>query len=88
MPLLIDVFLLCLQVALDFLANLQGREASGCKVIVSNHNFQSTPSAEELRTMIARMESTGADIIKFVTTANKFTDVVTVLEVLRDCQVS
>ena len=71
-----------------FLGELQGREASGSKIIVSNHNFQSTPSARELSTLIARMQSTGADVIKFVTTANKFTDVITVLKLLHGCQVS
>ncbi len=41
----------------------------GAKVIVSNHDFQSTPSLDHLRQTLREMIASGADIGKIVTTA-------------------
>jgi 3-dehydroquinate dehydratase I len=41
----------------------------GAKVIVSSHDFQATPSAEQLRVTLEQMINSGADIGKIVTTA-------------------
>jgi len=39
------------------------------KLIVSRHDFERTPHAKELEQLRAEMESTGADVVKIVTTA-------------------
>eukprot|EP00249_Psilotum_nudum_P017054 c26130_g1_i3 orf=338-1879(+) len=77
-----------LQVAADFVPALKGRKPSCCQIIVSNHNFQTTPSTEELGTLVATIQSTGADIVKFATTANNITDVANVFQILSRSQVS
>ncbi|MCO5583027.1 hypothetical protein L7F22_036933 [Adiantum nelumboides] len=73
-----------LQVASKFIARLQ--RPSESKVIVSHHNFHGTPSAEELGCLVAKIQLTGADIIKVVTTAKKITDVAHVFQVLSRSQ--
>ena len=63
------------------------RSQSDCKIIVSDHNFEETPSREELGSLVARIQSTGADIVKVVTTAKKITDVAAVFSTLTSSQV-
>jgi 3-dehydroquinate dehydratase/shikimate dehydrogenase len=78
-----------LQVARDFIATLkQNKIVSETKVIVSNHNWEVTPSLQEIGELVARIQSTGADIVKFATTATNITDVSRVLHLLAHSQVS
>jgi 3-dehydroquinate dehydratase type I len=63
------------------------RRSSGCKIIVSDHNFEGTPSRDDLGSLVARIQSAGADIVKVVTTANKITDVAAVFSILTSSQV-
>jgi 3-dehydroquinate dehydratase/shikimate dehydrogenase len=78
-----------LQVARDFIATLkQNKIVSETKVIVSNHNWEVTPSLHEIGELVARIQSTGADIVKFATTATNITDVSRVLHLLAHSQVS
>ncbi|KAH9552617.1 hypothetical protein CY35_09G075800 [Sphagnum magellanicum] len=77
-----------LQVARDFIATLkQNKIVSETKVIVSNHNWEVTPSLQEIGELVARIQSTGADIVKFATTATNITDVSRVLHLLAHSQV-
>lgn len=54
------------------------------KIILSNHNFQETPSAAELQARAAAMWDSGADIVKIATMANDITDSAAVLSLLQN----
>ena len=56
----------------------------GCRLIVSHHDFEKTPSVEEMVLAIRRCRKQGADIVKFVSTANDRRDSARVLS-LYDC---
>lgn len=77
-----------LKAAPEFIASLQGKKSGVSKIIVSNHNFEFTPSGEALGSLVAKIVAAGADVVKFVTTAAKITDVATVFQILSRCQVS
>lgn len=64
-------------------AKLQG---SSTRLIVSNHNFESTGSREELLDILAAMKRKGADIGKIITTAHCFNDVLRVLQLQEDAR--
>ncbi|MDR0712101.1 MAG: type I 3-dehydroquinate dehydratase [Prevotellaceae bacterium] len=51
----------------------------GCKVIISYHNFEQTPSLPEMRKIIADCRSMNADVVKLVTTARSTHDSARVL---------
>lgn len=53
---------------------------SNCKVIISWHNFEETPSRDVLEEILDRQRNSGAHIGKIVTMAHDFTDVLRVLE--------
>ena len=59
-----------------------------CKLIVSSHNYQNTPSIEELGNLVAKLQSTGADIVKFATTTIDITGVARVFHITANSQVS
>lgn len=61
---------------------------SSTKIIVSNHNWECTPSQEEIDTTIEQMWATGGDIVKYVTTATDITDVARVFHFLSEAKVS
>ena len=62
--------------------------ASGEKtIIVSEHDFEATPSREELASMVERARKQGADIVKIATMADSREDVVRLLEFTRTCTV-
>lgn len=67
---------------------MRGNKPEKCKVIVSSHNYEYTPSAEELGNLVARIQAAGADIVKFATTAQDITDVARVFQISVHCQVS
>ncbi|KAG9151082.1 hypothetical protein Leryth_002654 [Lithospermum erythrorhizon] len=69
-----------LQVANEFYNSLQDKP-SKCKIIVSSHNYQFTPSIEDLGDLVARIQATGADIVKFATTAKDISDVARVFQI-------
>ena len=74
--------------ATDFIKSTHDKKSRMCKIIVSNHNFKSTPSVEELGHLAARLQSTGADIVKFTTTTTNVTDVARIFQVFSHSQVS
>ncbi|XVF28430.1 hypothetical protein REPUB_Repub15cG0028700 [Reevesia pubescens] len=76
-----------LKVAHDFIKSINGKKPEKIKVIVSSHNYQSTPSVEELGNLVARIQSTGADIVKIATTALEITDVARIFQITVHSQV-
>ena len=56
----------------------------GKKVILSYHNFEMTPSAEELQEIILKSRSMGCDIVKIATMANSGRDNSVVLSLYKD----
>nr|ABA54867.1 putative 3-dehydroquinate dehydratase/shikimate dehydrogenase [Fagus sylvatica] len=77
-----------LQVAQEFNESIYGKKPEMFKVIVSSHNYQNTPSVEDLGNLVARIQATGADIVKFATTALEITDVARIFQIIVHSQVS
>lgn len=77
-----------MKVADDFYSSIQGKKPEKVKIIVSSHNYQNTPSAEEIGNLVARIQATGADIVKVATTALDITDSAIIFQVLVRSQVS
>ena len=61
---------------------LDVKQSSPTRLILSWHDFTSTPTTEELTDLLRRMRTAGADIGKIVTTANTRDDVLRVLALL------
>nr|ASF87151.1 bifunctional 3-dehydroquinate dehydratase/shikimate dehydrogenase [Eucalyptus grandis x Eucalyptus urophylla] len=76
-----------LQVAQEFFSSIQGKKPEKAKIIVSSHNYQNTPSSEELGNLVARIQATGADIVKIATTALDISDCPRIFGVLAHSQV-
>ncbi|GFP93411.1 bifunctional 3-dehydroquinate dehydratase/shikimate dehydrogenase chloroplastic [Phtheirospermum japonicum] len=76
-----------LKAADEFNNFMGGSKPEKCKVIVSSHNYESTPSAEDLGNLVARIQGAGADIVKFATTATDITDVARVFQITVHCQI-
>ncbi|XP_022723002.1 bifunctional 3-dehydroquinate dehydratase/shikimate dehydrogenase, chloroplastic isoform X1 [Durio zibethinus] len=76
-----------LKVAHDFIKSINGKKPKKIKVIVSSHNYQNTPSVEELGNLVVKIQSTGADIVKIATTALEITDVAHIFQITVDSQV-
>ncbi|KAL6622729.1 hypothetical protein ACP70R_018703 [Stipagrostis hirtigluma subsp. patula] len=75
-----------LKVADKFMQLVSGKKPDKCKLIVSSHNFENTPSAEELGNLVAQIQATGADIVKIATTATDIVDVARMFQILVHCQ--
>lgn len=54
-----------------------------CKLIVSYHNYTGTPNLDELKSIVLKCASLGADIVKIVTTANNISDASRTLELYK-----
>ncbi|KAL6324368.1 hypothetical protein AAG906_012972 [Vitis piasezkii] len=76
-----------LEVAHEFNNSIYGKKPQNFKVIVSSHNFHNTPSTEAIGNLVARIQASGADIVKIATTALDITDVARVLQVTVHSQV-
>ncbi|KAL3037563.1 hypothetical protein AAZX31_01G075500 [Glycine max] len=76
-----------LQVAHEFYDSIRGKTFNKTKVIVSSHNYQLTPSIEDLGNLVARIQATGADIVKIATTALDITDVARMFQIMVHSQV-
>ncbi|XP_057825593.2 bifunctional 3-dehydroquinate dehydratase/shikimate dehydrogenase, chloroplastic isoform X2 [Cryptomeria japonica] len=70
-----------LQVAPTFIKSISEKKSRNSKIIVSSHNYQSTPSLKELGQLVTRIQDTGADIVKIATTATNITDVNQIFQV-------
>ncbi|KAG8048855.1 hypothetical protein GUJ93_ZPchr0009g1255 [Zizania palustris] len=75
-----------LKVADKFMKLISGKKPETCKLIVSSHNYENTPSAEELGNLVAQIQATGADIVKIATTATEIIDVARMFQILVHCQ--
>ncbi|PON47808.1 3-dehydroquinate dehydratase type I [Parasponia andersonii] len=76
-----------LQVAREFNDSIDGKKPEKFKVVVSSHNYQTTPSVEDLGNLVAQIQAAGADIVKFATTAVDITDVARVFQIAVHSQV-
>uniref|UniRef100_A0A5B7A1S8 Putative 3-dehydroquinate dehydratase/shikimate dehydrogenase 3 n=1 Tax=Davidia involucrata TaxID=16924 RepID=A0A5B7A1S8_DAVIN len=76
-----------LKVADEFYNSIKGKKPEKVKIIVSSHNYQNTPSVEEIGDLVARIQATGADIVKIATTALDITDSARIFQVLVHSQV-
>ncbi|CAL5380978.1 unnamed protein product [Camellia sinensis] len=76
-----------LQVAQEFNNSISAKKPEKFKVIVSSQNFHSTPSAEAIGNLVARIQATGADIVKIVTTALDITDVARIFQITVHSQI-
>ena len=56
------------------------------KIILSSHNFESTPTDKALETTLEAMWAAGADVAKIATTAKDITDCARVLTLLKTSQ--
>ncbi|KAL6884509.1 hypothetical protein ACP4OV_010445 [Aristida adscensionis] len=74
-------------VADKFMSFISGNKPEKCKLIVSSHNYEYTPSCEELANLVARIQAVGADIVKVATTAKDIVDVSRMFQVMVHCQV-
>lgn len=84
----IELFNLLLKVAQEFFSSIQGKKPEKVKIIVSSHNYDRTPTVEEIGELVARIQATGADIVKIATTALDITDNARMFQVLVHSQVS
>ncbi|XP_057857753.1 bifunctional 3-dehydroquinate dehydratase/shikimate dehydrogenase, chloroplastic isoform X2 [Cryptomeria japonica] len=76
-----------LQAMSPFVSQRSKKNSQNCKIIVSSYVNGSTPSSEDLGHLVAKMQSTGADILKVVTTATNITDVSHIFKLIPHCQV-
>ncbi|KAI4317661.1 hypothetical protein L6164_025512 [Bauhinia variegata] len=74
------------KVAHEFFDSIHGKTHK-TKVIVSSHNYEHTPSVEDLGNLVARIQATGADIVKIATTAVDITDVAHIFHITVHSQV-
>ncbi|KAK1365971.1 hypothetical protein POM88_041532 [Heracleum sosnowskyi] len=65
----------------EFNNSMRGKKPAKCKLIVSSHNYQCTPSIEDLGNLVAAIQASGADIMKIATTAVDITDVARVFQI-------
>ncbi|KAJ1257368.1 hypothetical protein BS78_K075700 [Paspalum vaginatum] len=75
-----------LKAADNFLSFISGNKPEKCKLIVSSHNYEYTPSCEEIANLVARIQAVGADIVKVATTAKDIVDVSRMFQVMVHCQ--
>ncbi len=59
--------------------------AKDATIIISEHDYQKTPSDDELRDMITRACAQGADIVKLAVMSNSRDDVHRLLNVTKEC---
>ncbi|KAG6750570.1 hypothetical protein POTOM_045068 [Populus tomentosa] len=76
-----------LKVAQEFYNFIQGKKPEKVKIIVSSHNYECTPSMEEIGDLVARIQATGADIVKVATTALDITDNARMFHIIVNLQV-
>jgi len=76
-----------IKVAHEFYDSIRGKKYNETRVIVSSHNFKLTPSTEDLSNLVARIQATGADIVKIATTAVDIADVARMFQIMVHSQV-
>lgn len=76
------------KVASEFIKSIKEKKPENFRVIVSSHNYQCTPSVEDLSDLALRIQQSGADIVKIATTAVDITDVARMFHITSNAQVS
>lgn len=76
------------KVASEFIKSINGKKPENFRVIVSSHNYQNTPSVEDLSDLAAKIQQAGADIVKIATTAVDIGDVARMFHITSNAQVS
>jgi 3-dehydroquinate dehydratase-1 len=61
--------------------------ANNATIIISEHDYQKTPSDDDLRDMITRACAQGADIVKLAVMSNSGDDVYRLFKVTKECTV-
>ena len=67
-------------------AGYQPAHDQPCKIILSHHNFQSTPPDSEVQETVHKMFQAGADVAKVATTATDITDALRMLSLITSAQ--
>lgn len=75
------------QVAEKFISTISDERPDNFKLIVSSHNYEFTPSSEELSELVAKIQAVGADIVKIATTAVDICDVARMFQIMTHCHV-
>lgn len=78
-PAIVDI-----ELATENLAEIVPQIRKRAKCLLSHHDFEGTPTPQELRQIVRRHLDAGADICKVVTTATKFEDNLTALQLIAD----
>ncbi|MBN2111397.1 MAG: type I 3-dehydroquinate dehydratase [Methanosarcinaceae archaeon] len=65
---------------------IEAAKAAGATVIVSAHDFNATPSVEEMKRILSRAHEAGADIAKLAVMAKTKQDVLNVLQATADME--
>ncbi len=65
---------------------VEAAKASGVTVIISSHDFDKTPSVEDMKNMLDRAHTLGADIAKLAVMANSRQDVLDLLQITADME--
>ncbi|MFH1016279.1 MAG: type I 3-dehydroquinate dehydratase [Chloroflexota bacterium] len=73
-----------IELATESLAAIVPQVKKQAKCLLSYHDFEGTPSLGELVGIVRRQMKAGADIVKVVTTATKFEDNLTALQLIAD----
>ncbi|WOH15970.1 hypothetical protein DCAR_0935519 [Daucus carota subsp. sativus] len=76
-----------LKAADKFNTLMRAKKPEKCKLIVSSHNYQYTPSVEDLGNLVAVIQASGADIVKIATFALDITDVARIFQITVHSQV-
>ncbi|KAJ6380135.1 hypothetical protein OIU76_016733 [Salix suchowensis] len=76
-----------LKVASYLVGEVKNKHQAGGKVIVSSYLNGATPSKEDLGHLVARMQATGADIIKVVSNADDITELERIFHLLSRSEV-
>ncbi|XP_078440173.1 dehydroquinate dehydratase, putative / shikimate dehydrogenase isoform X2 [Wolffia australiana] len=71
-----------LKVAHEFVESISEKKPDNFKLIVSSHNYESTPSLETLGDLVARIQAVGADIVKIATFATDISDVARMFRII------
>ncbi|XP_054800931.1 bifunctional 3-dehydroquinate dehydratase/shikimate dehydrogenase, chloroplastic-like isoform X2 [Prosopis cineraria] len=76
-----------LEVAREFFNSIGEKKPENVKIIVSSHNYENTPSVEQLGNLVARIQASGCDVVKIATTALDIVDNARIFQVLANSQV-
>ncbi|KAJ4749954.1 Shikimate dehydrogenase (NADP(+)) [Rhynchospora pubera] len=74
-----------LKAAEKFISTIVDTRPDNFKLIVSSHNYEFTPSCDELSELVVRIQSVGADIVKIATKAVDICDVTRMFQVMVHC---